>query len=59
MRIGYEIAEAADNHEHLVTLQKNLKIELARLKSPERISKIARSQLGLINPKPKQVVIIP
>jgi len=42
-----------------MALQKNLKIEIARLKSPKRITKIATQQLGLIMPKSEQVVIIP
>jgi cell division protein FtsL len=40
-------------------LQDNLKIELARLKSPRRIAKIAKEQLGLILPTNKQLMLIP
>ena len=40
-------------------MQKNLKIELARLKSPERIAKIAETKLGLVMPSAKQTIIIP
>ncbi len=40
-------------------MQDNLKIELARLKSPQRIAKIAREQLGLVTPTPKQTIVIP
>ena len=42
-----------------MTLQKKLKIELAHLKSPERIGKIAETRLGLIMPNAKQTIIIP
>ena len=43
----------------LIALKTNLKIELASLKSPERIAKIAKNQLGLITPTQKQTIIIP
>ncbi len=59
VRTGYEISKEADNHRNLITLQNNLKIELARLKSPQRIKKIAKERLGLITPTPKQVILIP
>jgi cell division protein FtsL len=40
-------------------MQDNLKIELARLKAPRRISKIAKEQLGLVAPTSKQLIILP
>jgi cell division protein FtsL len=40
-------------------MQDNLKIELARLKSPQRIAKIAKSRLGLVTPTPKQTILLP
>ncbi len=55
--VGYEISEQIDEHRDLVTRQGNLKIELARLKSPERIAEIAR-QIGLTTPKQDQMIII-
>ncbi|MBN1930074.1 MAG: cell division protein FtsL [Desulfobacterales bacterium] len=58
-RIGYEITQAANEHSRLTTLQKSLKIELARLKSPQRIAHIARQNLGLITPRSEQIIVIP
>ncbi|MDJ0987768.1 MAG: cell division protein FtsL [Desulfobacterales bacterium] len=55
----YEISELKVKQKQLVTHQDNLKIELARLKSPKRIAKIAKQQLGLSAPSNKQLVIIP
>jgi cell division protein FtsL len=55
----YEISELKAEQEHLLAHQDSLKIELARLKSPKRIAKIARQQLGLIAPTSKQLIIIP
>jgi len=59
VKTGYEISKETDKNLKLTALQKNLKIEIARLKSPKRIAKIASQQLGLIMPKPGQVIIIP
>ncbi|MDP2863990.1 MAG: cell division protein FtsL [Desulfobacterales bacterium] len=59
VKTGYEISKETDKNLKLTALQKNLKIEIARLKSPKRIAKIATQQLGLIMPKPGQVIIIP
>jgi len=59
VKTGYEISKETDKNIKLMALQKNLKIEIARLKSPKRITKIATQQLGLIMPKSEQVVIIP
>jgi cell division protein FtsL len=59
IQVQYEISELADNQDRLVMMQDNLKIELARLKSPQRISKIAKEQLGLILPTNKQLILVP
>ncbi len=59
VRVRYEISEHKAQHQQLVTLQDNLKIELARLKSPKRIAKIAKQQLGLIAPTSRQLIILP
>jgi cell division protein FtsL len=57
--VGYDILNASRNHQELASLQNNLKIELASLKSPDRIASIAKKQLGLAMPKPEQMIIIP
>ncbi len=54
VRVGYEISREMENHQKLIEIQNRLKIELARLRSPERISKIARSKLELVIPSPEQ-----
>ena len=59
VKTGYEISKESDKNLKLSTLQNNLKIEIARLKSPHRIAKIATEQLGLIMPAPGQMIIIP
>ncbi len=56
---GYEITQQTDRRRKLMILQNNLKIELARLKSPERIELIAKNRLDLVTPSPDQIIIIP
>ena len=57
--IGYEISKETQKQHELVALQTNLKIEMASLKSPDRIAKIAKNQLGLVTPTQKQTIVIP
>jgi cell division protein FtsL len=59
VQLGYEISKAAEIQRSRTTLQNNLKIELARLKSPDRIATIAMNRLGLIIPGPANVITIP
>lgn len=58
-KIKYDIARQAEIIQQLKTMQDNLKIELASLKSPQRIAKIAREQLGLISPSAQQTILMP
>ena len=57
--LGYVVASETDKHSKLLAYQNNLKIELARLKSPERIARIAQEQLGLSMPRAGQTIVIP
>ncbi len=59
IQAGYGISNETGKHKELIAIQKNLKIELARLKSPKRISKIARGRLGMAPPSPEQIISIP
>ncbi len=59
VRIKYEITEQTSRTRQLSAMQDNLKIEFARLKSPSRIAKIARTQLGLITPTSTKMILIP
>jgi len=59
IKSGYEISNENKKNRNLINLQNNLKVELARLKSPERLAKIAKNQLGLKTPTPEQIIIIP
>ena len=54
-RKGYEITAATAENRDLHTVQRNLKIELERLKSPKRIEARALA-LGLMVPTPEQTL---
>ncbi len=56
---GYEISNGINHQKKLVAFQNNLKIELARLKSPERITQIAKQQLGLVMPTAEKTILLP
>lgn len=58
-RYGYEISNETHNQNQLTTYQNNLKIELARLKSPDRISRIAKEQLDLVMPTAEKTILMP
>lgn len=59
VRFGYEISSEATLRQKLIAYQNNLKIELARLKSPERIAGIAKQQLGMIVPTAEKTILLP
>ena len=58
INVGYEINKATRKKVELAAIKKNIQIELARLKSPERISKIAKERLSLTTPTPEQVIVV-
>ncbi|GMR04771.1 MAG: hypothetical protein BMS9Abin23_0678 [Thermodesulfobacteriota bacterium] len=53
---GYEISRA--NAQRNVLLEKNrrLRVEFMKLKSPERIERIATRELGLVHPTGRQII---
>ena len=57
-RIGYEISHAADKKVRLIAVQKELQVELARLKSPERLAGIAEASMGLRMPSSRQMMVV-
>jgi len=59
VQMGIAISSERRKQEELIALQNSLKIELARLKAPERISVIARKNLGLGMPDPAQIILVP
>ncbi len=56
---GYGIDKETRRRQALTRERNTLNIELARLKSPERIETIARTRLGLVMPDAKQRITLP
>ncbi len=52
---GYKISEAADRQNALRQANRELRLEAASLRSPRRVEKIARKELGLDFAKPGQI----
>lgn len=59
IEMGYEIRKLERAESELLRLQHELEIESAMLTSPERIEKAARDRLGLREPEPGQIRILP
>jgi len=59
VRLGYEIERLRERQAALVQENKGLRLELGQLRSLRRVEDIARNRLGMVAPKPGQVVVIP
>lgn len=59
VQVGIDISSQRRKQRELVTLQNSLKIELARLKSPELIIRVANKKLGLVMPDFQQTIVMP
>ena len=57
-QVGYEISRAAREEAQLAVVQKKLQVELASLKSPERLANIAEAYMDLKMPSSRQRVVI-
>ncbi len=58
IHMGYKITSQLKQEKELKVIQKKLRLELAQLRSPERIMQIASKQLGLVLPDPDQVIVV-
>lgn len=58
VHLSYDIAAAQKQKLALMEINKKLRIQLSNLKSPERIERIAVSQLGLRPPQKGQIEIL-
>lgn len=59
VQTGYVITVERRKQKELQLLQNSLKIELAHLKAPEHVSRVARERLALAVPEPGQIVVVP
>jgi cell division protein FtsL len=56
--LEYQIARELSSREQLIEEQAKLKVELATLKSPQRIETIAREKLQMTYPGREQVILL-
>lgn len=53
-----DISTANERQDRLMALQEELRLELARLKSPERLTRIAETSMGLRMATPRQMMVM-
>ncbi len=56
VEVGYQISEANRQRYRLLEENRRLKMEVANLKSPGRIERIGREELGLHHPRGEEIV---
>lgn len=56
--LEYKVATELNAQEQKIEEQKNLKLEYAMLKSPQRVESIARSRLQMSYPERDQVIVL-
>lgn len=58
IKIGYEYQELIVKHEKLFQENKILRLEIASIKSLDRIERLAIEELGFIFPKKEQIMFL-
>ncbi len=56
--LGYEISKKSQEEQVLLKENKKLRLELAALKSPQRIENMALKELGFVNPQKEHLIIV-
>ncbi|MGQ9693266.1 MAG: cell division protein FtsL [Thermodesulfobacteriota bacterium] len=56
--LGYEISRVSEEAQELIEENKKLRLELAALKSPDRLEKKALQELGFVTPQNGQIIIV-
>lgn len=59
VRLGYEIERLRETRAALEQEHKTLRLEMGQLRSLRRVEEVARTRLGMVTPKPGQIVLIP
>ncbi len=59
VRLGYEVEGLRERQLALVQEHKGLRLELGQFRSLRRVEEIARKRLGMVTPKPGQVLLMP
>jgi len=58
-QIGYSLSQLQRKEMKLKEINQKLKLELATLKSPQNLERLAIQKLGLSPPKPEQIILLP
>jgi cell division protein FtsL len=56
VQLGYRLSQATKEHEQLQADHRKLQVEVATLRSPRRLRKLATERLDLREPAPQQIV---
>jgi cell division protein FtsL len=59
IQLGYVLSTATKLQSHLEQENRELKLELATLTSPERLQQMAWKRLGLVEPARDKVIVLP
>ena len=59
VRMGYVLSTTSKLQTRLEQENRELKVELATMTSPDRLATLARQRLGLVQPEKGQVVVLP
>ena len=59
VRMGYVLSTTSKLQARLEQENRELKVELATMTSPDRLEAMARQRLGLVQPEKGQVVVLP
>jgi cell division protein FtsL len=58
VRLEYEISRMERKLRDLKQDERCMQLEIASLRSPQRIEEVARNDLGMVRSKPEQLIII-
>jgi cell division protein FtsL len=59
VRMGYVLSTTSKLQTRLEQENRELKVELATMTSPDRLEALARQRLGMVQPEKGQVVVLP
>jgi cell division protein FtsL len=59
VQMGYVLSTISKFHGRLEQENRELKVELATLTSPDRLEALARNRLGLVPPEKGQIIVLP
>ena len=58
-QIGYDLSQLKKEEMRLREISRKLRLELAILKSPQNLERLATQKLGLGQPSAEQIVVLP